>query len=563
MIEGLNPGLILILGALLVPLTRGFIRTILLLGLPLLGLAQLLSLGLGSWGEMEIMGMSLVLTKIDPLSRVFGLIFHVAAFAGLLYALHVKDTVQQVSTLIYSGAAIAAVFSGDLISLFSYWELTAIASVFLIFASRTERSFKSGIRYLIIQVSSGVILLAAIVLYFFDTGSVTFGAMELNSLASWLMLIAFGIKAAFPLVHNWVQDSYPEATVTGTVILSAFTTKLAIYALARAFAGADILLVIGAIMVVFPLVHATLENDLRRTIAYSMISQQGFMVIAIGIGSELAINGVAAQATMSILYTCLLFMATGAVLYRTGTAKITELGALYKSMPITSIFAIIGALTIIAFPLTGAFASKGLILSAALDDKMIVLWLVMLFGAIAVIDNVGLKIPVMGFFSKDTGMRTTEAPIHMLLAMGVLASIAILAGIFPSAFFSLLPYEIDYQVYSAGHVITQLQMIVFAALAFAASIRYGVYPKIQDGLNLDVDWFYRRPLTAATLRSASWIKQVWDGFIGTSLTLIRKIIAAAFATHGPDGSMSKTVSSGMAVTVVLLMFGLFIIILYL
>ncbi|MEH6478312.1 MAG: Na(+)/H(+) antiporter subunit D, partial [Sneathiella sp.] len=504
---------------------------------------------------VEIMGMTLVLTKIDPLSRVFGSIFHIAAFAGLLYALHVKDTVQQVSTLIYAGAAIGAVFAGDLITLFSYWELTAISSVFLIWASRTERSYRSGMRYLIIQVTSGVILLGGIILYYFDTGSIAFEAMELGSLATWLFVIAFGIKAAFPLLHNWIQDSYPEATVTGTVILSAFTTKLAIYALARGFAGTEILIAIGAIMVIFPLVHATLENDLRRTIAYSMNSQQGFMVIAIGIGSELALNGVAAHAVVSILYTCLLFMATGAVLHRTGTAKISELGAIYKSMPITSFFAVVGALIIVAFPLTAAFASKALIMSAALDAKMVFLWLVMLFGAIAVIDNVGLKIPVFGFFSKDNGMRTSEAPLHMLLAMALLASLAILIGVYPAALFEWLPFEMDYQVYTASHVVTQLQMIAFAALAFAAAIRFAIYPIMSAGINLDFDWFYRKLFKNAVIKLGGWINFVWTGFLKRARQLIDFIIQWAISTHGPGALMSATVSSGSAVAVILLVFG--------
>ncbi|OUR77296.1 Na(+)/H(+) antiporter subunit D [Alphaproteobacteria bacterium 46_93_T64] len=562
MIDGINPGLILILGAFLVPLTSGVIRNIILLSLPVIGLAQTIGLGLGSWGEIEIMGMTLVLTKIDPLSRVFGLIFHIAAFAGILYALHVKDTVQQISTLIYAGAAIGAVFAGDLITLFSFWELTAISSVFLIWASRTERAYKSGMRYLIIQVTSGVVLLGGIILYYFDTGSIVFETMAFGSLATWLILLAFGIKAAFPLLHNWIQDSYPEATVTGTVILSAFTTKLAIYALARGFAGTELLIIIGAVMVVFPVIHATLENDLRRTIAYSMNSQQGFMVIAVGIGSELALNGVAAHAVVSILYTCLLFMATGAVLHRTGTAKITELGAIYKSMPVTSFFAVIGALVIVAFPLTAAFASKALILSAALDAKMVLLWLVMLFGAVAVIDNVGFKIPVFGFFSKDNGMRTSEAPFHMLLAMALLAGLAILIGIFPARFFEILPYEIDYQVYTASHVVTQLQMIAFAALAFAATVRFGIYPIMNSGINLDFDWIYRKLLKKIALQIGSLIDQIWKGFLTGSLRLIDFIIEKAISTHGPGAVMSKTVSSGSAVAVILLILGIIVTVLY-
>lgn len=562
MIDGLNPGLILILGALVIPFTQGFVRNIILLALPVLGLVQTFSLGFGSWGEVEILGLTLTLTEIDSFSRVFGVIFHVAAFAGLLYALHIRDTVQQVATLLYAGASIAAVFSGDLISLFSYWELTAVASVFLVFASRTERSYNAGMRYLIIQVSSGVILLAGVIFYIADTGTVVFEAMTLDTPAAWLLLIAFGIKAGFPLLHNWIQDAYPEATVTGTVILSAFTTKLAIYALARTFAGEDILLWIGAAMVLFPIVHATLENDLRRTMAYSLNSQQGFMVIAIGIGGELALNGVAAHAVISVLYTCLIFMATGAVLYRTGTAKITELGAVYKSMPITTFFVIIGSLIIIAFPLTGAFATKALILSAAIDSNMILIWLAMLFGAVAVIDNVGLKIPVFGFFKKDDGQRTQEAPLHMLLAMGLLSAIAIWIGLFPSKFFAFLPYDMNYNVYSASHVVTQLQLIIFTALAFAAALRFGVYPQITDGRNLDSDWLYRRLFKNWLLHIGSWISIFWDFVIAFAKSVVTFIIDKAQKTHGLSSSLGRGFSSGVSVFLILLILSVFTLVFY-
>lgn len=572
MIEGLNPGIILILGALIIPFTSSFIRAAILLLLPILSLTQMISLGLGTWGEMEIMGMKIVLTHIDPLSRVFGLIFHVAAFAGILYSLHVKDTVQHVTTLFYAGSAIGAVFAGDLITLFTFWEITAVSSVFLIWASRTEKSYHSGIRYLIIQVTSGVVLLGGIALYYIDTGSVAFSNMTFGSLATWLFLIAFGIKAGFPLLHTWIQDSYPEATVTGTVILSAFTTKLAIYALARAFPGTDLLIWIGAVMVVFPVIHATLENDLRRTVAYSMISQQGFMVIAVGIGSELAINGVAAHATISILYTCLLFMVTGAALYRTGSAKITDLGDLYKSMPATSVFAILGALIIIAFPLTGAFATKSLILSAALDEHMVILWLVMLFGAVVVIDNVGLKIPVFGFFSKAQNSdnqpnevekpKIQEAPFHMLLAMAVLAGLAFAIGIFPNEFFALLPYAGDYHIYTASHVVTQLQLILFAVLIFALAVRYGLYPIAQKGVNLDFDWLYRKAGIGIIKKAAVVISIVWSAVINTALKIVSTIMEKAEKTHGQGNGLSRPVSSGYAVSVILALFGVMLAVVY-
>ena len=224
MIESLPPGMHLILGALLVPLLKGRIRQIYMLALPLLGFWQLMQITPGTYVETRFFDYTQVLFQVDRLSLVFGYVFFLAVLISLIYAMHITDTVQQVAGLVYAGAAICAVFAGDLITLFAFWELTAIASVFLIWAVRTERSFKVGMRYLIIQVGSGVLLLSGAVLIVADTGSIAFGHIGIDSLGGKLILASFGIKAAFPLLHNWLQDSYPEATVTGTVFLSAFTT---------------------------------------------------------------------------------------------------------------------------------------------------------------------------------------------------------------------------------------------------------------------------------------------------------------------------------------------------
>ncbi|MFP6617813.1 MAG: proton-conducting transporter membrane subunit, partial [Pirellulaceae bacterium] len=343
MITSLPPGIVLMAGALLVALLRGRMQQVVLLILPVLSALQLLCLPHGTALTVEAYGVQLTLVHIDKLSLVWGYIFHIAAFVSALYALHVKDTVQHVSALLYVGAAIGAVFAGDLVTLFVYWELTAISSVFLIWASRNEGSYRAGMRYLIWQVGSGVLLLSGIVLHYQATGSIDFmgpfyqGKSVLAEfpwrspgLGPVLIFLSFGIKAAFPLLHSWLPDAYPHATPSGSVFLSAFTTKLAIYTLARGFPGVECLIWIGAIMTAFPIFFAVIENDLRRVLSYSLNNQLGFMVVGIGIGTELALNGTAAHAFAHILYKALLFMSMGALLYRTGTTKGSELGGLYK-----------------------------------------------------------------------------------------------------------------------------------------------------------------------------------------------------------------------------------------
>jgi multicomponent Na+:H+ antiporter subunit D len=346
-------------------------------------------------------------------------------------------------------------------------------------------------RYLIIQVASGLLLLVGVIFHAQKTGDITFGFLGLDGLGAQLIFVAIGIKCAFPLLHNWLQDSYPEATVTGTVFLSAFTTKLAVYALARGYPGTEILIWIGAMMTAFPIFYAVIENDLRRVLAYSLNNQLGFMVVGVGIGTELALNGTVAHAFTHIIYKALLFMSMGAVLFRTGTINGSELGGLYKSMPYTTFFCIVGAASISAFPLFSGFVSKSLIMTSVADGAYLWAWLVLLFASAGVFHHSGIKIPFFAFYAHDSGIRCKEAPWNMLLAMGIATFLCIGIGVYPGPLYQLLPYTVDYVPYTATHVITQLQLLLFSALAFAVLKRTGIYPLELKATNLDTDWFYR------------------------------------------------------------------------
>jgi len=343
-----------------------------------------------------------------------------------------------------------------------------------------------------VQVASGVMLLAGASLYWREVGSLAFGAMELGSLGTWLIFLAFGIKAAFPLLNGWLQDAYPEATILGTVMLSAFTTKLAIYAFARGFAGTEYLIWIGAAMTAFPVFFAVIENDLRRVLAYSLNNQLGFMIVAIGIGTELAINGAVAHAFAHIIYKALLFMSIGSVMYRVGTAKATELGGLYKSMPLTMIFCIIGAMSISAFPLFSGFTAKAVIMKAVGYEGLVFVYLVLLAASAGVLHHSGIKIPYFTFFGHDSGLRPKEAPFNMLAAMAIASVLCIAIGVMPTQFYQILPYSLDYQPYDASHIVGQFQLVIFAMLAFTFLMRFGFYPPEIVSTVLNSDWIYRR-----------------------------------------------------------------------
>ncbi|MDQ2081307.1 Na(+)/H(+) antiporter subunit D [Xanthobacteraceae bacterium Astr-EGSB] len=559
----LSPGLILIVGALLVPFLRGRLRGAYMLALPVLAAWQLLSLPYGSFGGIEFLDMPLVTLRVDRLSFVFGLIFLMAAFLGIVYSLHLDDNVQHVAGLVYAGSAVGAVFAGDLVTLFIYWEGTAIASVFLIWARREERAYRAGLRYLVIQVGSGVLLLAGVIIQFRQTGSIAFDHLGTQTLAGVLIFLAFGIKCAFPLLHNWLQDAYPEATVTGTVMLSAFTTKLAVYALARGYAGTEILVPIGAAMAAFPIFYAVIENDLRRVLAYSLNNQLGFMVVGIGIGTELAINGTVAHAFCHILYKALLFMSMGAVLFRTGTVKGSELGGLYKSMPWTTGFCIVGAASISGFPLFSGFISKAMIITAAMDGGYFWTWIVLLFASAGVFHHSGIKIPYFAFFSHDSGKRCAEAPGNMLVAMAVTAGLCILIGVYPRPLYDILPYSVDFLPYTLEHVVTQLQLLMFSALAFTVLMRTGIYPPEMRRTNLDFDWVYRRLLRSAALAVGGLARDAWKEFTKVIKHAARGAAHVVAHHHGPDGIMARTWPTGVMAFWTTVMLAAYLILTYL
>lgn len=541
------------LGALLALFTKGVVRSGIMLAVPILGGIHLWLVPAGVEVHFSLLSYDLVPYKTDKLSFVFGYVFHIAALISVLFSLHVKDSLQQVTGLLYAGSAIGAVFAGDLLSLFVFWEMLALTSVFLIWARRTERAYVSGLRYLIIQVLSGVLLLAGTLFFAAEKGSIAFEKMALEGWHGWLIFIAFGIKCAFPLLHNWLTDSYPESTPTGTVFLSAFTTKVAVYALARGFPGTELLVYIGVTMACFPIFFAVIENDLRRVLGYSMINQIGFMVVGIGIGTALSINGAVSHAFNDIIFKGLLFMSMGAVLHMTGIMEGSKLGGLYKSMPKTTILCIVGAASISAFPLFSGFVSKSMVMAAAQKNGYHVTWLLLLFSAAGVFHHAGIKIPFFAFFAHDSGIRTTEPPKNMLLAMTLAAVLCIAIGIYPQALYQILPFDTGYNPYDATHVLTQTQLLFFSALAFVWLNLRGLYPPELPSVNLDVEWFYRRFFPNLL---GSFFAAVWRFDAAVRAWFLNKLEALLnmLSEHEPNGTFSRAnLSSSMVIWVTVLL----------
>ncbi len=494
----IHPALIMIIGALILPFIRGPLRKPYLIIVPLLTLGAVIgnnSLS-GNFATWQFMDWQLVFGRVDKLSSIFASIMALMALIGTLYGMHVNKSGEHIAAWFYVAGSLGTIYAGDYLTVFFFWEMMAFGSVFLIWFRRGPNSLKVGYRYLIIHTIGGVVLLMGIMLRYQAVGDIEFSLLDVKhpELYTWLIMIGFALNAAVVPLHSWLPDAYSEASFNGSVFLCAFTTKTAVYTLARSCAGMDILILLGVIMALYGVIYAVMENDIRKLLAWSIVSQVGYMIAGIGIGTELAINGAAAHAVVHILYKSLLFMGTGSVLYMTGKSKFTELGGLYKKMPITFFLTMIGCLSISAAPFFAAYVSKSMIIEAGFNTHLSwASWLLM-FGATGTFMYNGLKLPYFLFFGKnncseETWEKAADPTGNMVAAMVFGAVLCIYTGSAPGVLYSMLPYDLPYTPFTAYHLAETLQILGFASLAF---ILFKKYLVPVDRLCLDMDWFYRK-----------------------------------------------------------------------
>ncbi|MFH1029494.1 MAG: Na(+)/H(+) antiporter subunit D [Pseudomonadota bacterium] len=513
-----HPSLVLLTGALLVPLLRGRARNVLLLVVPTLAFLLVMSSHSGVYGVVRFLDWDLTFGRVDRLSQVFGYIMTLMCILGSLYALHVKDPLEHAAAWTYVAGSLGVIYAGDYLVLLLFWEMMAFSSVFLIWLRRDRESPGAGFRYLLVHVAGGVLLLGGVILRYHATaGDLSFGALDIAhpDLSTWLILAGFILNAAVPPLHAWLPDAYSAATVTGSVFLCAFTTKTAVYALCRGFAGMEILLVLGTVMALYGVVYAVLENDARRLLAYHIISQVGYMVAGVGLGSQMAINGVCAHAFAHILYKGLLFMGTGSVLYMTGKSKFTELGGLYRKMPWAFVFTLIGGLSISAFPLFSGFVSKSMIVAAGFEQHQLWVGFLLLVASAGTFLHTGLKVPYFIWFGKnncstETWERAADPPWNMRAAMAVTSLLCIGIGCYTPYLYNMLPYPVEYQPYTAYHVSETLQILLFTGVGFFLFLKKLVP---EPTISLDMDWFYRMG-GRYVLRMARGPIQTTDTFVG-------------------------------------------------
>ena len=488
MIETLPPALILVAGALSLGPLRGHARSAVLLLAPALTLWTIWQIPDGVSATMPFLDYELKIVEGSPVRRLFATIFALMAVIGGLYAFRTARWYELAAAYAYAAGAVGVCFAGDLITMFLFWELMALFSTVVVFSGATEASRRAGIRYAIVHLLGGIILKVGIAGIVVHTGSIDMRPMLATDFNTWMILIGILINAAAPPISAWLADSYPESSPTGSVFLSAFTTKTAVLALILLFPGEPVLIGIGLYMVMYGIIYALLENDIRRILAYSVVNQVGFMVCAVGIGTQMALNGAAAHAFAHIIYKALLFMSAGVVVYRTSMNKCTQVGGLFRTMPLTAICGIVGALAISGFPLTSGFTTKTMISQAAANEGLAIVYLLLAAASAGVFLHAGIKFPWFVFFQKDSGLRPKDAPWNMAAAMLIFAALCVLIGVFPGLLYRYLPYPVDYAAYTPGKVLFYLQLLLFSGLAF-----FLLLPLMRrtNTISLDTDWIWR------------------------------------------------------------------------
>ncbi|MEW6507533.1 MAG: Na(+)/H(+) antiporter subunit D [Bacteroidota bacterium] len=490
------PALFMIAGAFILPVLPKNLRAGLFLIFPLISLAVIWAMPDGYLIKTSFVGYELIFCEVTRLTRIFGIIFSLIAVIGGVYSYHQKETGQQSAALLYAGGALGVTFAGDYFTLFIFWELMALASTYLVWARRTTEAEKAGMRYLIVHLFGGSLLLAGIIIHVNTTGSIIITRLIPDySISSILILTGVALNTAIPPLHAWLADAYPRATVTGSVFLSAFTTKSAVLILIKIFAGWEILIALGVMMALYGVVYAVLANDIREILAYHIISQVGYMVAGVGLGTEMSINGTTAHAFSHILYKALLFMGAGVVLQTTGRSKLTELGGIAKDQPVTLWLYMVGAFSISGFPLFNGFISKSMVVAAAGDSHFDTAMLLLLLASVGTFLHTGLKLPYFTWWNKSNeDIVPTKPPVNMHIGMALAAFFCTLFGVYPSLLYNLLPYTVNYEPYTLYHLTESVQILTFTFIAFWI-LRAQLAG--ESTLAVDTDWIYRKPAKLA------------------------------------------------------------------
>lgn len=473
----------------------------------------------------------LELLQLDGLSYLFVWAFLAVCLVGGIYGLKIATKGEVAASLIYGGSSVAVVLAGDWLTLLLFWEIMAVSSTMLIWLRRTRAASKASFRYLMAHFFGGNVLMVGVVMLLVQ-GAPEIGPLtQADGLVFWLILIGVFVNGAVPPLHFWISDGYPEATLTGAVFMGSFTTKAAVYVMIRVLADAGGLIIwAGIVMALFGALMALMENDIRRLLSYHIVSQLGMMVAAIGLGTNLGIDGAAAHAINNILYKGVLFMGAGALIYMTGQRRISDFAkipGLWQKSLITSFSMFVASLAIAGLPFLNGFASKGLITEAFHQQHFELEAFLITLAGVGTLLSITLKINYFVFIKNwrtpvgsasgssastlgvasasqqsESGSASGQpafrkVPVSMNIAMLIMTSGCMFVGFCPRILYGLLPFGAVtdgagtvYNPFTAHHILEYVGIFIGGAVAFILCKKI-LEP--HETITLDVDWIFRKP----------------------------------------------------------------------
>lgn len=537
------PFVIYLVGAPLVLVLSGRARQAALIAIGAIGLADILLLPQGAvlW-NVPFMGFTLTLLKVDSLSYMTGVIFGIITLLAIVYAAAVASPRLHLFALLYAGASLGAVFAGDWITLLFMWELMAITSTFLIWQERGE-AIGAGYRYLLYHGLGGTLLVAGVALLFLGGGSPVVGPLSgipdasYQLWASVLIVLGIGVNCAFIPLHAWLPDAYPRANFVASVFLCVYTTKAAVYLLARAAPGSEYIAFMGALMAVYGVVFAVFQDDMRRLLSYHIISQVGYMVAGVGLFGwlgaasavgQLGLDGGMAHVFNHILYKALLFMVVGVIIWKTGERLLSRLGGLQKRMPVTAFAFWVAAFSISGVPLFNGYVSKGMVLLAA-EQANVWLWVLLEIASFGTF----LSFLKLGYFAflRPGEVPASDPPRLMQAGMLGAAALCILIGVYPAPLYALLPYPPLYEAYTLDHLVSALLVLGAAAVVFWAVGRRVLAPHETSLWDIDVVY---AAATRSVCRGAGALEAAFSRVYGFALSAAGTLFTAGRITAGME-----------------------------
>ncbi len=429
-----------------------------LINLSLLGLSVgLLGLGrfvykIGGWEPVN--GIPIVIYWVkDELSTLILIIVNLVALMATLFSINYMEKFTEKNRyyclfLLMLAGMNGVILAGDMFNLFVFMEIASIASYSLVAFGTGAEELEAAFKYQVMGTVASAFILLGIALLYSYTGTLNMADMArvlltkdstLPLFVGAILIMGFGIKAAIIPFHAWLPDAHPSAPAPISAMLSGVLIKvLGIYALVRIFFNifgitpvlSNILMVLGIISIMVGGIVAIGQRDFKRLLAYSSISQVGYIILGIGLGTPLGILGGLFHLLNHSVFKSLLFLNSGAVVYATGTRDMQKMGGLNKKMPVTGASSFVASMSIAGIPPFGGFWSKLLIIVACVLANRIgfAIWAVV--GSIITIAYY-MKLQRDVFFGplKEGMKNVKEVPGFMRLSMIVLAVLSVGMGL--------------------------------------------------------------------------------------------------------------------------------------